>query len=119
MPRSSWGQNSQEQFELISTIQGRGIVLPINALMISLGAVLLLAAPVHAAPWTQPGYLYRYFVWGAQRPFTSRSDDYKLYGYHAIENGPLAFHFAAANRDLVPGDGGIQRGQRRQASCAR
>ena len=27
----------------------------------------LFASPAIAAPWMQPVYLYRYFVWGAQR----------------------------------------------------
>ena len=65
-------------------------------------AGLLFASPASAAGWTQPGYLYRYFVWGAERPFTSRSDDYRLYGYHTIDNPPAAFHFAPGDRKSVP-----------------
>jgi CubicO group peptidase (beta-lactamase class C family) len=62
----------------------------------------LFASPASAAPWMQPSYLYRYFVWGAQRFVSSRSDDYRNYGYHTIENAPAAFHFALGNRNLVP-----------------
>ena len=62
----------------------------------------LFASPAIAAPWMQPVYLYRYFVWGAQFPLTSRSDDYKRYGYHTIDKAPVAYNFAPGNRDLVP-----------------
>jgi CubicO group peptidase (beta-lactamase class C family) len=62
----------------------------------------LFASPASAATWTQPGYLYRYFVWGAQFPFSSRSDDYRHYGYHTIDKAPDAFHFAPGKRDAVP-----------------
>lgn len=62
----------------------------------------LSASPAIAAPWMQPAYLYRYFVWGAQFPFTSRSDDYQRYGYHTIDKAPVAYNFAPGNRDLVP-----------------
>ena len=71
-------------------------------LLVSLAAGLLLASPASAAAWTQPGYLYRYFVWGAQRLISSRSDDYRRYGYHTIEKAPTAFQFAPGKRDLVP-----------------
>ncbi|HKN01543.1 MAG TPA: serine hydrolase [Candidatus Binataceae bacterium] len=63
---------------------------------------MLLVSAASAAPWTEPGYLYRYFVWGAQRAISSRSDDYRLYGYHTIDDGPAAFHFAPGNRDAIP-----------------
>ena len=72
-------------------------------LLVSLAAGLLFASPASAATWTQPGYLYRYFVWGAQRLISSRSDDYRRYGYHTIERAPTAFQFAPGKRDLVPG----------------
>jgi len=71
-------------------------------LWVILAAVLLFAAPARASAWTQPDYLYRYFVWGAQRLVSSRSDDYRHYGYHAIDNAPDAFHFAPGRRDAVP-----------------
>jgi CubicO group peptidase (beta-lactamase class C family) len=62
----------------------------------------MFASPARAAAWTQPGYLYRYVVWGAQRVFSSRSDDYKNYGFHTIDNAPAAFHFAPGPRDRIP-----------------
>ncbi len=40
-------------------------------------------------------------MWGPQHLF-STSDDYRHYDYHTIDNGPAAFHFAPAKRDLVP-----------------
>ncbi len=72
------------------------------ALSVIVAIGLLFASPASAAARTQPGYLYRYFVWGAQFPFSSRSDDYLHYGYHTIDKAPDAFHFAPGNRDAVP-----------------
>ncbi len=57
----------------------------------------LLAAP----PWIDPGYLYRYFVWGT-RSSLSKSDDWKLFPYHTIENAPPAYHFNPGSAGLVP-----------------
>ena len=71
-------------------------------LLAILAADLTCVGPANAAAWTQPGYLYRYFVWGARFPFSSRSDDYRSYGYHSIEKSPTAFHFAPGKRDVVP-----------------
>lgn len=64
--------------------------------------LLLYVVPASAASWTDSDYLYRYFTWGARRLVSPRSDDYKSYGYHVIENGAAAFQFTAGNRDLVP-----------------
>jgi CubicO group peptidase (beta-lactamase class C family) len=90
------------QSEVISgTRRGRVAVLRL-ALLVSLAAGLPLASPASAAPWTQPGYLYRYFVWGAQRITSSRSDDYRNYGSQPIDKAPTAFHFAPGNRDEIP-----------------
>src|SRR5271166_6044190 len=75
---------------------------PLGILWVILAAGPLFASPATAAAWTQPDYLYRYFVWGAQRLVSSRSDDYRHYGYHAIDNAPDAFHFAPGRRDAVP-----------------
>ncbi len=72
------------------------------ALSTILASGLLFASTASAAAWTQPGYLYRYFVWGAQFPFSPRSDDYRHYGSHTIDKAPDAFHFAPGNRDAVP-----------------
>jgi CubicO group peptidase (beta-lactamase class C family) len=72
------------------------------ALLACLAAGLLSASPASAAAWTQPGFLYRYFVWGAQFPFTSRGDDYRHYEYHTIDKAPVAFQFAPGRRDAVP-----------------
>ena len=83
------------------TRRGRVAVLRL-ALLVSLAAGLPLASPASAAPWTQPGYLYRYFVWGAQRITSSRSDDYRNYGSQPIDKAPTAFHFAPGNRDEIP-----------------
>ncbi len=85
-----------------STIRSRQFTGLIAALFVSLTTVLLFASSASAAPWTQPSYLYRYFVWGAQRIISSRSDDYRNYGYHTIDNAPTAFHFAPGNRDAIP-----------------
>ena len=87
---------------MISIIRRRWVDRPLVVLLVSLAAGLLFASPASAAAWTQPGYLYRYFVWGAQRLISSRSDDYRRYGYHTIEKAPTAFQFAPGKRDLVP-----------------
>jgi CubicO group peptidase (beta-lactamase class C family) len=79
------------------SIRARSVAGPLLAL-----AMVLFASSARAAGWTQPGYLYRYLVWGAERPFTSRSDDYQLYGYHTIENAPAAFHFVQGDRKSIP-----------------
>ena len=63
---------------------------------------MLFASPASAAAWTQPGYLYRYFVWGVQFFVSSRSDDCRHYGYHTIDKGTAAFHFAPGTPDAVP-----------------
>jgi CubicO group peptidase (beta-lactamase class C family) len=73
---------------------------------------LSFATPVIAFPWTEPSYLYRYFAWGVQRPFSSRSDDYRLYGYHPIEVGTSAFHFRPGAESLVPDTVEYQEGNR-------
>ena len=85
----------------IVEIWRRWVDRPLTVLL-CLSAGLMLASPASAAAWTQPGYLYRYFVWGAQRPISSRSDEYKSYRYHSIDKSPDAFHFAPGKRDLVP-----------------
>ena len=98
---------------MISRIRGPRVAVLLLAALASLAAVgLPLASPASAAPWTQTGYLYRYFVWGAQRIVSSRSDDYRRYGYHSIDKAPTAFHFAPGKRELVPDtvqheDGGV------------
>jgi len=71
-------------------------------MLISIAAALLSASPASAAPWTQPGYLYRYFVWGAGFLTSSRSDDYRHYGSHTIDKAPVAFHFAPGDRERIP-----------------
>jgi CubicO group peptidase (beta-lactamase class C family) len=74
----------------------------VGALLAGLAAGLSFASPASATPWTQPGYLYRYFVWGARRIVTSRSDDYRDYGFHTIDKSPTSFHFVPGSHDLVP-----------------
>jgi CubicO group peptidase (beta-lactamase class C family) len=71
-------------------------------LLASLAAALMIGSPASAAGWTDGGYLYRYFVWGARFPFSSRSDDYKNYGSHTIDKAPTAFQFAPGKFDSVP-----------------
>lgn len=83
-------------------VRKRPAAVLLLALSIILASGLPFASPASAAAWTQPGYLYRYFVWGAQFPFSSRSDDYRHYGYYTIDKGPDAFHFVPGNRDAVP-----------------
>jgi CubicO group peptidase (beta-lactamase class C family) len=63
---------------------------------------LAFASQAIAASWTEPSYLYRYFVWGAQRSISSRSDEYRLYGYHTIDAASDAFHFTPGEHALVP-----------------
>ncbi len=84
------------------SIRRRRAAVLLLALTVNLAAGLPFARPVSAAPWTQPVYLYRYLVWGAQRIISSRSDDYRRYGYHTIDQAPTAFHFTPSNRDLIP-----------------
>jgi len=63
---------------------------------------LVSASPVVAAPpWADPRYLYRYLVWGIPSSF-SKSDDWKLFPYHRVENAPPAFQFTAGPENLVP-----------------
>lgn len=88
---------------MISSVPTRQIDRPLLALLISLAVGLLFVAPASAAPWTEPGYLYRYFGWGARRLITPRSGDYKDYGYHPIEQAPIPFHFTPGSSGLVPG----------------
>ena len=71
-------------------------------LPLALAVGISFSSPASAAAWTQPEYLYRYFVWGAQFAFSSRSDDYRRYGYHTIDKAPTAFQFTPGKRDLVP-----------------
>ncbi len=73
-----------------------------TVLLVSLAAALTFASPASGAAWTDPGYLYRYFVWGARFPFSSRSDDYGNYGSHTIEKAGTAFQFAPGKPDSVP-----------------
>jgi CubicO group peptidase (beta-lactamase class C family) len=82
------------------TIRKPRVAVPLLALLVGLAAGLS-ASPASAAPWLQPDYLYRYFVWGPQHLF-STSDDYRHYDYHTIDNGPAAFHFVPGNRDRIP-----------------
>ena len=95
-------QKLENQNSQISEARRHRTDRPLLALLASLAGGVLFATPASAAPWTQPGYLYRYFVWGAQFVFTSRSDDYRRYGSHAIDNAPDAFHFTPGNPDAVP-----------------
>ena len=82
--------------------RGRRAAVSFFALMVLVASGLLFAATARAAAWTQPGYLYRYLVWGAEFLVTSRSDDYRHYSYHTIDNAPDPFRFAPGNRDAVP-----------------
>jgi Beta-lactamase len=54
--------------------------------------LLLFAPSARAAPWTNSDYLYRYVFCGIRQQI-SPSDDYKLFGYHPVENASPAFHF--------------------------
>jgi CubicO group peptidase (beta-lactamase class C family) len=72
------------------------------AVMVSIAGALMFASPASAAPWTRPTYLYRYFVWGAQRVVSPRSRDYLNYGSHTIDKSPAPFHFAPGKRDGIP-----------------
>jgi CubicO group peptidase (beta-lactamase class C family) len=80
----------------------RRAVAAVLAVTVLAAAGLLCAPAASAAAWTDPGYLYRYFVWGAQFLVTSRSDDYRRYGYHPIDKGSDPFHFTAGNREAMP-----------------
>jgi CubicO group peptidase (beta-lactamase class C family) len=71
-------------------------------LAFTIAACLTSASQVIAAPpWTNPRYLYRYFFWGIPSEF-SKSDDWKLFPYHTIDNAPPAFHFTAGAAGLLP-----------------
>jgi hypothetical protein len=71
-------------------------------LAFTIAACLMSASQVIAAPpWADPRYLYRYVFWGIPSEL-SKSDDWKLFPYHTIENAPPAFHFTAGPPDLVP-----------------
>jgi CubicO group peptidase (beta-lactamase class C family) len=96
---------------VISEIRRHRVAVLRLALLVSLAAGLPFASPASAAPWTQPGYLYRYFVWGAQRITSSRSDDYRNYGSYPIDKAPAAFHFAPGNRDEIPATVEYEEGQ--------
>ncbi|MGB3549121.1 MAG: serine hydrolase [Candidatus Binatus sp.] len=96
---------------MISEIRRHRVAVLRLALLVSLAAGLPFASPASAAPWTQPGYLYRYFVWGAQRITSSRSDDYRNYGSYPIDKAPAAFHFAPGNRDEIPATVEYEEGQ--------
>jgi CubicO group peptidase (beta-lactamase class C family) len=87
---------------LIPAIHKTWIAAPLVMVMVSLAAVLMPDSPASAAAWTRPTYLYRYFVWGAQRVVSPRSRDYLNYGFHAIDKSPAAFHFVPGNRDRIP-----------------
>jgi CubicO group peptidase (beta-lactamase class C family) len=87
---------------LIPIIHKTWIAAPLVAILVSLAAALMLDSPASAAPWTRPGYLYRYFVWGAQRVVSPRSDDYLRYGFHTIDKSPAAFHFAPGGSGRIP-----------------
>jgi CubicO group peptidase (beta-lactamase class C family) len=86
---------------LISAV-GKGSRNRALGFLLGLATLLLYCLPASAASWTDSDYLYRYFTWGARRLVSPRSDDYKSYGSHAIENGSDPFHFAPGNRDSVP-----------------
>ncbi len=86
----------------IPVIHKTWIAAPVVAVLVVLAAAFMLDSPANAAPWTRPGYLYRYFVWGAQRVVSPRSDDYLRYGFHTIDKSPAAFHFAPGERDRIP-----------------
>ena len=71
-------------------------------LAFTIAACLISASRVIAAPpWTDPRYLYRYFFWGIPSSL-SKSDDWKLFPYHTIDNAPAAFHFTAGAAGLLP-----------------
>ena len=86
----------------IAAIHKTWIAAPVVAVLVILATALMLDSSASAAPWTQPGYLYRYFVWGAQRAVLPRSDDYLRYGSHTIDKSPTPFHFASGSRDRIP-----------------
>jgi CubicO group peptidase (beta-lactamase class C family) len=83
-------------------MRSRWIYKYLLTLLVSMTAGLLLAVQAGAASWTQPAYLYRYFVWGAQFPFSNRSGDYLRYPHHIVEKSPNAFQFTQGRRDLIP-----------------
>jgi hypothetical protein len=76
-------------------------------LAFTIAACLTSASQVIAVPpWTDPRYLYRYVFWGIPSEL-SKSDDWKLFPYHTIENAPRAFRFSAGP---AAKDGGVSRG---------
>ena len=87
---------------LIPVIHKTWIAAPLVAVVVSLAATLVIDSPANAAAWTRPAYLYRYFVWGAQRVVSPRSRDYLNYGSHTIDKSPAPFHFAPGDRSRIP-----------------
>ena len=76
--------------------------LVLVAVAVVVAASLTSAPGAEAAPpWLDPRYLYRYVFWGIPSTF-SKSDDWKLFPYHTIENAPPAFHFPAGRADSMP-----------------
>ena len=87
---------------MISNIHRAPFAPSLILLLVILASSLTSASPANAAAWMQPEHLYRYFVWGAQRLISSRSDDYRRYGYHTIDNPSDAYHFAPGAHDEIP-----------------
>ena len=67
----------------------------------SILSILPVSTASAAPPWLNGEYLYRYFVWGPQH-LVSKSDDYKLFPYHDIQNPKTAFHFAPDDPKALP-----------------
>jgi CubicO group peptidase (beta-lactamase class C family) len=71
------------------------------AFAVAFAALVILAPRAEAVSWTNPEYLYRYFVWGA-RHLGPHVTDYERFPYRSIETGSPAYHFARGSADSVP-----------------
>jgi CubicO group peptidase (beta-lactamase class C family) len=79
-----------------SAMNNRGY--PLLALMVC--AVCMLSTPA-AAQWTDPGYLYRYAIWGPRHLYAPVYD-YELFPSRTIANAPPVYKFARDSEEAIP-----------------
>lgn len=76
----------------------RKLALAVFAVVVCLASA---SRAVAAPPWLDPRYLYRYIFWGIPSSL-SKSDDWKLFPFHTIENASPAYRFPAGSASSVP-----------------
>jgi hypothetical protein len=77
------------------------VLRAVASIAVTVAALVIPAAQAETAPWTNPEYLYRYFVWGA-RHLGPHATDYERFPYRSIENAPPAYHFARGPANSLP-----------------